>query len=444
MDSSSVLRFGPFLGASLFIVGLIEAKRSVEEARRKVAAQVERSEAYLAEAQKLSRSGSWASLSDRFEPTYWSAEMFRMIGLPPSENPPSMQQVAALFAPEAWARMAEIFQAARVNKTTLDGEFPLISRDGVERIVRIVGHPVLGASGEILEFVGTVIDITEQREARAALQRAFDEIKGSEDRLRLIIDTIPTLAWSTRPDGMADFYNQRWLDYTGLSAEQALDSGWRVAIHPDDLNSLLGYWQSLIASGESGETEARLRGGDGEYRWFLFRGCPLRDNSGKVVKWYGINTDIEDRKQAADAVRASELNFRTIVHRIPGLVATMTPEGAVELVNRPVLDYTGMRLEDLKNWSTTLVPEEDSLRVTALWKWCVETGNEYDLEHRLRRADGVCRWFHVRGLPLRDNEGRIVRWYCLMTDIEDRKRAEEALRSREQQFRSMLDCIPAL
>jgi PAS domain S-box-containing protein len=248
LDTASFLRFGPFLLAILLVVGVIEVKRRVEEARRQIAARVQRSEAYLAEAQKLSRSGSWASAADSMQTTYWSEEMFRIVGLPPSENPPSMAEVAALFPPEAWARMAEIFQAARVNKTTLDGEFPLMSRDGLEPMIRIVGHPVLGASGEILEFVGTVIDITEQREARAALQRAFAEIKSSEDRLRLIIDTIPTLAWSTRPDGMADFFNQRWLDYTGLSAEQALNSRWRVAIHPDDLNSLLGYWQSLLVS----------------------------------------------------------------------------------------------------------------------------------------------------------------------------------------------------
>jgi PAS domain-containing protein len=149
------------------------------------------------------------------EATYFSEEMFRIMGVPPADNPPSMEEIAALFAPEVWGRVTKMFNAARLNKTTFDGEFPLRSRDGVERVVRFVGHPVLGASGEILEIVGTAIDITEQRQARAALQRAFDEIKVSEDRLRLIIDSIPVPAWSSRPDGSSDFMNQRWLDYTG-------------------------------------------------------------------------------------------------------------------------------------------------------------------------------------------------------------------------------------
>jgi len=221
MDSAAYLRFGPFLGATLLIVGLIEAKRRVEEAHRKTAAQVQRSEAYLAEAQKLSQSGSWASASDRLQPTYWSTEMFRIVGLPPAENPPSMQELAALFAPEGWARMAEMFEAARVNKTTLDGEFPLKSHDGMGRTVRIVGHPLLGASGQILEFVGTAIDITEQLQARAALQRAFDEIKGSSARscrsslYRLTMTTRSSGARSTR--ALPGFFTSR----------STLESCWR-------------------------------------------------------------------------------------------------------------------------------------------------------------------------------------------------------------------------
>jgi len=126
---------------------------------------------------------------------------------------------------------------------------------------------------------------------------------GSEQTLpaqdvRLAVDTIPTLAWSARSDGSADFFNQRWLDYTGLSAEQARDWGWTVALHSDDLDGLVDYWQSVLASGETGEIEARLRRFDGVYRWFLFRATPSFDHDGRVVKWFGTNTDIEDRKRA--------------------------------------------------------------------------------------------------------------------------------------------------
>jgi hypothetical protein len=274
---------------------------------------------------------------------------------------------------------------------------------------------------------------------------ALAEARKSEARLRLIIDSIPVPAWSSRADGAADFINRRWLDYTGIPAEEALGWGWKVVCHPDDLDRTMEYWRSVLASHKDRELEARLRRFDGTYRWFLFRVSPLPDESGNIVKWYGTCIDIEDSKRAADAVRASELKFRLIVHSIPGLVATMTPKGDLELVNQPVLDYTGLTFDALKDWwATGLVPEEELPRVTARWKQSVETGCEYDVEHHMRRADGAYRWFHVRALPLRDAHGQVVRWYCVLTDIEDRKRTEEALRSREQQLRLMVDSIPAL
>src|SRR6266850_1111751 len=146
---------------------------------------------------------------------------------------------------------------------------------------------------------------------------AEDALRRGEDYLRLTIDTIPVLAWSTRPDGSNEFLNQRWLDYTGLTIEEARGWGWKVAIHPDDLPRLLDVWQGLLASGRSGELEARLRRADSVYRWFLFRVEPLRDPQGTIVKWYGTNTDIDDRKRA-EALLAAE-------NQILEMVATGRP-----------------------------------------------------------------------------------------------------------------------
>jgi len=124
---------------------------------------------------------------------------------------------------------------------------------------------------------------------------------GDVQDIRLVVDTIPTLAWSAGPDGSAEFHNQRWLDYTGLSAKQALGSGWEAAIHPDDLPRILETFREALKSGKPYELEGRFRHFDGEFRWFLFRGSPLRDQSEKVAKWYGTNTDLEERKRAEDA-----------------------------------------------------------------------------------------------------------------------------------------------
>jgi PAS domain S-box-containing protein len=147
--------------------------------------------------------------------------------------------------------------------------------------------------------VSTALDVTEGTTMERAVRR-------SEEYLRLTIDTIPTFAWCSRPDGSNEFLNQQWLDYTGLSIEAARDWGWRVAIHPEDLPRLLGVWQKLLASGEPGEWEARMRRFDGVYRWFLFRAEPLFDETGSIVKWYGTNTDIDDRKWAETVLGAEK------------------------------------------------------------------------------------------------------------------------------------------
>lgn len=152
----------------------------------------------------------------------------------------------------------------------------------------------------------------------------------------------------------------------------------------------MDYWRHVLASGETGEIEARLRRFDGEFRWFLFRANPLRNDSGKVVKWYGTNTDLEDRKRAEDALRSNEQSLRLIVDSIPGFVSTLNAAGEVELHNRQVLEYTGKTAEEMKNWaaSETLHPD-DIPHVIDAWRRAIETGEPIDIEHRSRGADGV-------------------------------------------------------
>ena len=138
-------------------------------------------------------------------------------------------------------------------------------------------------------------------------QTAFERPDGPERLLRAIVDSMPTQIWFGRPDGSAEFMNQRWLDYTGLSAGEALGWKWIDAVHPDDRPALLEHWQNLLRLGESGEIEARLRRADGEYRWFLVCTQPLHDASGSVVRWYGANTEIEDRKRAETGEQGNSL-----------------------------------------------------------------------------------------------------------------------------------------
>ena len=143
----------------------------------------------------------------------------------------------------------------------------------------------------------------------ASAGQSIEQLRQAQD-----VDAIPTLAWSARRDGSAEFLNRRWLDYTGLSAEEASDWGWTAAVHTEDRDRLMDFWRHLLASGEAGEIEARLRRYDGDYRWFLFRVEPVRDNHGNIFKWYGANTDIEDRKRAEALLAAEKQTLEMIAN----------------------------------------------------------------------------------------------------------------------------------
>jgi PAS domain S-box-containing protein len=253
-----------------------------------------------------------------------------------------------------------------------------------------------------------------------------------EKRFRNIIDAVPTLVWTARADGAADFFNKRWLDYTGLAMDEARDWGWTVAIHPEDLRSLTDKWRTIIASGRPGEAEARLRRSEGEYRCFLFRMVPERNEYGNILGWYGTSTDVEDRRLADEQIRRAEGQLRAAIDTIPAIVWTTLPDGMNDFHNRRLLSFTGLSPEQAQGmgWIAMFHPN-DIARHIETWKNAVEAGHSFECESRMRQFDGRHRWFLARAEPLRDESGKIVKWYGTNFDIDDRKRAEQALRRSE-------------
>ncbi len=266
-------------------------------------------------------------------------------------------------------------------------------------------------------------------------------MKNSEDKFRVMVDTIPALVWCNLPDGSNEFLNQRWHDYTGLSEEEAHGWGWRFAFHPDDLENLLDTWKGLLLSGEPGEIEARLRRFDGEYRWFLIRAAPHRDESGKIVNWYGVITDIEDRKRAEEKLRQDERELRRITDAIPQTIVIQSPDGIPLYANQAVLDYTGLTIEDVttSDFRARIFHPEDLERLREERQAALLRGVPFEIEQRALRKDGQYRWFLIRYNPFPDEQGRLVRWYATGTDIEDRKRAEERTRNENVVLREEID-----
>jgi len=250
------------------------------------------------------------------------------------------------------------------------------------------------------------------------LLREIAETKISAAHLRKILDTIPTLASCNLPDGSNEFLNQRWHDYTGLSPQEARGRGWRVAVHPEDLQKVLDTFRALRTSGEPREIEHRLRRHDGEYRWFLFRVEPLRDELGNIVRWYATNTDIENLKRTEEKLRQDERELRRVTDAIPLTIVIQRPDGTPIYANQAVLDYSGFTMED-----------EDLERLREERQAGLSRGLPFEIEQRARRKDGQYRWFLVRYHPFRDEHGRLVRWYATGTDIDDRKRTEDRVRN---------------
>ena len=284
-------------------------------------------------------------------------------------------------------------------------------------------------------------DRTSEQDTASDLAKLLEESQGRGNRLQTLIDMIPAFAWSCSPDGAKDFLNQRWHEYTGLAPEDALGSGWSGVVHPDDLGRLQKDWHRILVAGQPGEMEARIRRFDGEYRWFLIRAVPNRDEQGTIVNWYGSNTDIEDRKRTEEKLRQSETELEQIVDTIAQLVLFLRPDGRALHANTFLLQYTGLSPEDLKeeDFRNRVFHPEDVERLQEERKQALLQGLPFENEQRMRRHDGVYRWFLIRYSALLDAQGRPMRWYAAGFDIDDRKQVEE--RTRNENFALREDII---
>jgi PAS domain S-box-containing protein len=320
---------------------------------------------------------------------------------------------------------------------------PILSDDNVVvgTFAMYYGEPRLPSSEHIqlidmaTQMARVAIEATGGEERMAEKIQALSRQK--DDHLRLVIDTIPTMAWSVLPDGAVDFVNQRWLEYTGLSPGNALKEA-NHTIHPEDLPGVMEKWLVAMPAGEPYEGEMRLRRADGEYRWFLNRTVPLRDE-GKIVKWYGTATDIEDRKRAEDALRESEEKFRQLAENVRE-VFWMTTPGMEELlyVSPAYADTWGRSLESLRQQPRSFmeaIHPEDRERVVGILE--TQRVQGFEVEYRVVRPDGSVRWIRDRGFPVRDQSGTVYRTAGVAEDVTERRHAGDALRRSAAELQAL-------
>src|ERR1700694_4660562 len=273
------------------------------------------------------------------------------------------------------------------------------------------------------------------------LSDAPEKLRQEAARLQALIDTVPSFLWTSFPDGSKEFLNRRWYEYTGLTPEQGKGWGWKVVVHPDDLDRLIREWLSLVEARKPGELETRIRRYDGEYRWFLIRIVPQLDAEGNVVRWFGSNTDIEDRKRAESKLLEEERELRRITDAIPQTIVVMDEKGHPLYANQAMLDYTGLTMEDVvtSDFRASIYHPEDLDRAREECKAGLARGLPFEIEQRARRKDGQDCWLLLRYNPFHDEEGRLVRWYATGTDIDDRKRAEDRTRNENVALRGEIE-----
>ncbi|HEX5819746.1 MAG TPA: PAS domain-containing protein, partial [Gemmatimonadales bacterium] len=310
----------------------------------------------------------------------------------------------------------------------LEVENRFLGADGEYRWFLSRARAQRDAAGRVVRWFGASVDVHGARQYAQALAR-------SEQAFRIFIDSIPSPAWTMRADGVTDYVNRPWREYLGVDEDRASWQDWVRFLHPDDVERTLARWQQALDTGGEYETEYRLRAADGSHRWFLARVRAQRDDTGAVVRFFGTATDIDAVKELEVALRESEATFRLFADAIPSLGWTAAADGGITFVNAQWTAYTGLSMEvSLADPSVALHPD-DRAEAIRTWAAAVDQGHPHEFAYRLRRHDGIYRWFLARTWPQRDARGTILRWFGTGTDIDDAKRAEKVMRDTEAALR---------
>ena len=301
----------------------------------------------------------------------------------------------------------------------------------------------------------------------------------SEQELRLLVDTIPALVWTAGPEGDIEYVNKRVLEYLGATLDEIIGNGWVEKVHPDDVAFKTRTWLANLESRTAHDAVCRFRGADGQYRWFAVSGAPLKAGDGRVLRWYGVLIDIDDRKKAEEALRESEYKLRQIIDTVPGITWSTgsdgpegkkaevqpgflaqvrailnvlpaytwyaPPSGSLAFVSKRQADFLGVPEDHPLRFGVDIgapwdvhIPflhPDDQEEGRKYWANSLRTGEGYEHDYRVRDAEGNYRWLLTRTEPLRASDGTILLWVGATLDIEELKRAEEGLRESEAKFR---------
>ncbi|MEH2022921.1 PAS domain S-box protein [Nostoc sp.] len=322
--------------------------------------------------------------------------------------------------PDDHAYNAEVWSAAVVNRSMYQIEYRIRGQDGNYRYFWVWGAPVLEEDGSVREWIGTCTDIHDRKLAETENQRL-------KERYRSLITATSQLVWGATPEGLGISSQMlTWMAYTGQSEAEVEGWGWIDPIHPDDRAHSTEAWNAAVANRSIHQTEYRLRGKDGTYRYFSVCGTPVLEADGSIREWIGTCTDIHDRKLGEQTLQQNEQRFRSLVTASSQIVWVATPEGlGVSSEMLTWLAYTGQSADEIEGlgWLDPIHPD-DRTHTALAWTTAVANHNLFQTEYRMRGKDGKYRHFAVCGTPVLEADGSIREWIGTCTNIDDRKLAE--------------------
>jgi PAS domain S-box-containing protein len=366
-----------------------------------------------------------------------------------------------IMPPLLWVAVRFEFRGAAVALTllalmtmalTISGDSQFVGDPGSQRQRQVMLQLFLAISAFSALIVAAIS--RQHQQALLALRQSVETLRERERELSQLVDMVPVQIRRLTPEGEPIFFNKRLLDFFGLDNLEQIDKSGtsRLAaaiqtfVHPKDADKLLRTVRHSLATGDPYIMKYRMRHADGTYRWVDGRGEALRDERGAIVQWFVISIDIEDEVRVQHALHESERQLRQLIDAVPALIWSTTPQGTPSYINKRLLDTVGVTLEDLiapdASRSLADVYPEDRQAVEQALAHSFETGTAFAMKYRQHRSDGTYRWIEGRLEPLCDPDGRIVQWYGVCLDIDDRLQAEEALRNSKQQLEQMIDAVP--
>ncbi|WP_260741304.1 PAS domain S-box protein [Tunturiibacter lichenicola] len=403
--------------------------------RKRAEQQLRRSEADLLEAQRISQTGSWKH--DVLSGTVIvSPEVFRIFGVKPDEDTSTTEFWLGRNHPDDQKRVRELFERAEIEKTDYAADYRIILPDGAIKHLHAVGHPIVNESGEFVEFIGTVMDITERKKTESELRR-------SEGYLAEAQKLTHTGSWAVQVPQMENVYwSKEMYQIFGLHPDCKPPSYMEVArrLHPEDSPHHMHVIERAIRDRTDFETDYRLLLSNGADKYIHVVGHPVVSASGDVIEFVGTAMDITERKQAEDKIREKEVELRQILDAAPQHLSVLSGDGSHLYINQSSLDFLGLTLDEWqKRDIRELVHPDDAERVDRERKQALSSGSQLEFEARFLRYDGQYRWLFLHYKPLKDQLGCITRWVVPAIDIDDRKRSEERLHHENVALREEID-----